>query len=386
MPVIRLDEVLAYARCPLEWFWMSRAGLPRPTTPADLKMAALWQALGFFYEGHTENLLEAMDWVWQDWCASWGEPSVFDDLLRYATTRAGILKQIQLDKGRGASYGERMYRSGLAVLGRRLDEFARAQNRVLMLSEGPAIGSVLGDTVSDCRMAMEQAAGFQEPLPAREECLGQSVRYEVHLDETACLSATCDLAWRKSGDAEGEVSLEVHDMQPAGYVRSHWAKHDLRVIAASLARPPDGATVTWDRVHRVVFRNWPSGTCHVFKETNAGHLHAILATMLRGLRAQVLVPRALSQPAFCRTCVYQLPCWEDGGWEKRHLVDPGTLAQAERLRDLIRDVRRAISGDGLAAQRAREALAVINANVDEVLPDLHAVRAILDEAVIALDG
>jgi hypothetical protein len=95
---------------------------------------------------------------------------VFDDLLRYATTRAGILKQIQLDKGRGASYGERMVRSGLAVLGRRLDEFARAQNRVLVLSESPAIGSVLGDTVTDCRMAIEQAARFQEPLPAREQC------------------------------------------------------------------------------------------------------------------------------------------------------------------------------------------------------------------------
>ena len=124
----------------------------------------------------------------------------------------------------------------------------------------------------------------------------------------------------------------------------------------------------------------------MFTETNAGHLDAILTTMLRGLRAQVLVPRALSQPAFCRTCVYQLPCWEDGGWEKRHLVDPGTLAQAERLRDMIREVRRAMSGDGLAAQRAREALAVISANVDAVLPDLHAVRAVLDEAVIALDG
>jgi len=124
----------------------------------------------------------------------------------------------------------------------------------------------------------------------------------------------------------------------------------------------------------------------VFTETNAGHLHTTLATMLRGLRAQVLIPRALSQPSFCRTCVYHLPCWEDGGWEKRHLVDPGTLAQAERLRDMIRELRRTINGDGLAAQRAREALAVISTKVGEVLPDLHTVRAVLDEAVFALDG
>jgi hypothetical protein len=253
-------------------------------------------------------------------------------------------------------------------------------------SEGPLVGSVLADAYTDCRIAVEQAGRFQEPLPNREQCLGQAMKYEAHLDETMCLLATCDLAWRRAEDAMGEVSLEVHDMQPAGYVRSHWAKHDLRVIAASLARPPAGAAVMWDRVRRVVFRHWPSGTCHVFTETNAGHLHAILATMLRGLRAQVLIPRALSQPSFCRTCVYQLPCWEDGGWEKRHLVDPGTLAQAERLRDMIRDVCRAISGDGVAAQRAREALDVISANVDGVMPDLHGVRAVLDEVVLALDG
>jgi hypothetical protein len=78
-----------------------------------------------------------------------------------------------------------------------------------------------------------------------------------------------------------------------------------------------------------------------------------IPAMLPGWRAQVWSP-GLSQPVFCRTCVYQLPCWEDGGWEKRHLVDPGMLAQAERLRDMIRDVRRAISGDGLAAQQLEQ--------------------------------
>jgi hypothetical protein len=252
-------------------------------------------------------------------------------------------------------------------------------------SDGPLTGSVLADAFTDCRMAVEQAGRFQEALPDRDQCLGQAMNYEVHLDGSVRLLATCDLAWRRAEDATDEVSLEVHDMQAAGFVRSHWAKHDLRVIAASLARPPEGAAVAWDRVRRVVFRHWPSGTCHVFTETNAGHLHATLATMLRGLRAQVLIPRALSQPSFCRACVYQLPCWEDGGWEKRHLVDPGTLAQAERLRDMIREVRRAVSGDGVAAQRAREALAVISANVDSVLPDLRAVRAVVDEAEFALD-
>jgi hypothetical protein len=279
-----------------------------------------------------------------------------------------------------------MHHSGLAVLGRRLDDFARAQNRVLLLSEAPTVGSLLADTFTDCRMAMEQAARFQEPLPTREQCLGQLLKFEVHLDANSVLSGICDLAWRKPDDATGDISLEVHDMQPAGFVRSHWAKHDPRVIAASLAAPADGAATAWSRVRRVVFRHWPSGSCHVFTETNTGHLHAILATMLRGLRSQALVPRALSQPAFCRMCVFQLPCWEDGGWEKRHLVDQGMLAQAERVRDMIRAVRRTVHGDNLAAAKARDALSVISASAELALPDLPAVRVVLEEAGGALDA
>ena len=274
MTTLSLDEVLAYARCPLEWFWERRAGLARRSSPDGLKTTALRQALVFYYEGHTDVLLQAMDWVWRDWCDAWGEPSIFDDLAVYATTRARLLKQIQLDKGRGPSYAERMHRAGLAVLGRRLDEFARTESRVLLANDEQPVGSALGNAFTDCRMATKQAPRFQEPLPSRAEYLGPAVAYEIQLDDHANLLAGCDLAWRRSGDELGDISLEVHDMQSASHVRSRWAKHDLRVIAASLAKPVAGSSVSWEQVRRVVYRHWPSGSSYVFTETNAGHLQA----------------------------------------------------------------------------------------------------------------
>jgi hypothetical protein len=385
MTTLSLDEVLAYARCPLEWFWERRAGLARPSTPDGLKTAALRQALVFYYEGHTDLLLKAMDWVWRDWCEAWGEPSIFDDLLVYAQTRRSLLRQIHHDKGRGASYAERMHRAGLAVLGRRLDEFAHAENRVFLANDEQLVGSALGDAFTDCRMAIEQARRFQEPLPARTEFLGLAVPYEIHLDGHRSLLADCDLAWRRSGDEPGDISFEVHDMQSGSYIRSRWAKHDLRVIAASLASPMAESSVSWERVRRVVYRHWPTGTCYVFTETNAGHLHAIAATVVRGLHAQALVPRALTNPAYCRACVYQQPCWEDGGWEKRHLVDPGAFAQADQIRQMSRRLRKAIDGDDVAAQRARDALAAVATTLEQsVGTDAGIAGATIEEALFAV--
>ena len=125
----------------------------------------------------------------------------------------------------------------------------------------------------------------------------------------------------------------------------------------------------------------------MFTETNAGHLQAIVATVLRGLRAQALVPRALSDTAFCRSCVYQQPCWEDGGWEKRHLVDPGALAQADEIRQMTRRLRKAIDGDDVAAQRAREALSALVTTLEQSgETDFGMTRAIADEALFALRG
>ena len=188
--------------------------------------------------------------------------------------------------------------------------------------------------------------------------------------------------WRRSGDEPGDVSLEVHDMRPASYVRSRWAKHDLRVIAASLARPLTSASLSWQSVRRVVCRHWPSGTSFVFTETNAGHLQAIVATVVRGLRAQSLIPRALTDPVYCRSCVFQQPCWEDGGWEKRHLVDPGAYTQGDQIRQMIRQLRRAVEGDDLAAQRARAALAAVATTLEQS----SLTGGVLDEALFALGG
>ena len=82
MESLTLDEVLAYVRCPQEWFWSERAQLSRPQTLGELRALALREALRLYYGQAARTLAEAFAHVWGEWARAWKSPDLLRDLAR----------------------------------------------------------------------------------------------------------------------------------------------------------------------------------------------------------------------------------------------------------------------------------------------------------------
>ena len=352
---ISVDDLRTYARCPLEWFWERRAGLARPQTIGALVPAAIRTGLAFFYGGQAGDLLASVGLVWQDWCEGWGEAALVRDLAEYAVGRAKILNLFATghvhrpDGGRYAvpemttEYRMRMHSAGLTHLGRKLDEFART-HKLLPADEEDRPGGALGDAFATSMASAERVA---PDLPAREVVLGWQVPYQVDLGIGVHLAGTADLVVQ-AADEPGAVILEVHDFESLAWIRAGLAGRDLRVIAASLGQPapssePGAGGVTWQHVAQVTFRHWPTGQAFNFRETNGGHLAALVAAIARGMRHSVVIPRAVTGYDACRPCAYREHCWDGANWDTLPLIDAGTLGYAEALQAVTRELRRVLA-------------------------------------------
>ena len=113
MESLTLDEVLAYIRCPQEWFWSERAKLPRPQTMSELRALALREALRLSYARAVRTLAEAFAHVWSEWARAWRCPDLLRDLARYAEVRTSIQRAMTQERGRGRGFAQRLAASGL---------------------------------------------------------------------------------------------------------------------------------------------------------------------------------------------------------------------------------------------------------------------------------
>ncbi|MCC6190626.1 MAG: hypothetical protein IT318_16475 [Anaerolineales bacterium] len=367
---IRLDDLRTYARCPLEWFWERRAGVPRPRTIASLLPTAIRTGLEFYYQGHADSLATAVNLVWHDWCEGWGEPALARELAQYAAGRAKILDLFSTgrvqrpDGGRYAvpemtnEYRMRMHSAGLTNLVRSLDEFARTHG-LIAPDESNRPGSALGDAFADCMAMAERNA---PDLPAPAVVLGWVTPFEADLDNGMRLIGQADLMVRAESE-DGAVIVEVHDFEPAPWVRAGLAGRDLRVIAAALAQPSssqsESAGLSWQRVDHVKFRHWPTGQAFAFRETNTGHLLALAAAIARGMQHHVVIPRAVTGYESCRACAYREHCWGQPGWEVLPLLDAGLLGWAEAHRDAFQRLRQDVANDAALATQMRASVAVL---------------------------
>lgn len=382
---LSLDELRLYARCPLEWFWEKRAGYPRPRTTADLMPEAIRIALDSFYRGKARSLGEAVALVWKTWCDEWGEPSLSLKLAQYATTRASLLNQIprtpgdtlQMLKWKQA-YKSKMRVSGLHDAGQKLDRVARSCGLVVPDEKG-RIGGALGDAFADCLVAVDGLEASRYLLPHRDRVLGWQMPYQIELGHDLRLTGLADLVWRSDADDKAIV-LEVHDYQNLAWVRSRLVKHDLRVIAASLAQPTSASgSAHWERVEAVLFRHWPSGvTIRCNGETDLGALHALLTSAARGMQSQIFIPRSLSGYDSCRTCAHLSRCWDEG-LELVQFVDYGVIGPSEHLRAAMAELRQTMAGEDLAARRARQGLEIMTRAFDAIGPDPVSINAFIQE-------
>ncbi len=389
---LTVDELLQYVRCPLEWFWERRAHVPRPLAANSMTADGLRQAQAFFYEGHAPTLRDALRMVWQDWADAWGQATLPSGLDRYAQGRAAILELFERGRvtrpdGRRYTaprltneYRNRMHSGGLTDLGRGLDEVA--QKVGLSLGDDGENGS-LADAYADGLAAAERMG---PQLPSRDVVLGWQVAYGVELPNGWSLAGMADLVWRAEAErGASAVVLEVHDLQDTAWVRAGLAGRDLRVIAASMAQPVPDQAPTWERVDRVVYRQWLAGQTFTFRETNPGHLVAVAAAAVRGIETGVVIPRALAGYQNCQVCPHRERCWDERGWEALALIDDSALARATRVQELANAARAKLQGNGEAARLAREAVDSI-ANGLREMSDSVGVAALLAESRHVVEG
>jgi hypothetical protein len=399
-----LDDLLTYARCPMEWFWEKRAGAPKPATPRGLIPGALRQAIAFYGKGHAESLKVAVEWVWQDWCAAWGDRSILDNLKRYSGGRAAVLRQFEsgritrpdgsryLAPRMTSEYRRRMGEAGLMDLGRRLDGFARQLG--LALPEGYGPGSAFGDAFADSWHMAERASIAEAKWPGRETVLGWHVPFAVSLGNGLRVVGKADLVLRPPPNAEaGEVILEIHDYHSLPIVGANAAARDLRVIAASLAEPlspaeaaGNGSALTWHTVSHVVYRHLPGGQAFIIREVSPGRLLAVVSTVARAIRSQVVIPRLLTSPVDCQACPYRERCFSGQGWDALDLLDPTTLARAEQLLAAVKSARQALKSDRQASRLAINALQSLEANLRRDMPDVAGMMETLAEVRSALEA
>lgn len=376
MESLTLDEVLAYVRCPQEWFWSERAQLSRPQTLGELRALALREALHLYYAGDARSLADAFAHVWGEWARAWKSPDLLRDLARYAEVRTAIQRAMTQERGRGHGFAQRLSASVLGSLPRDLD--AIAQTHRLWDAGFGQPGSRLGDVFADCFVAVDQVARFDVPLPTPDQVVGIALPYTTDLG----VNGVADLVWQED-DAQG-ATLEVHDLCGPDYVRVREAKIDLRVVAARLARPLD-TSAPWAQARRVIYRNWVRGDSYAFSEVNYGSAQATLSAVRRGLQAQAFVPRALARPRACLDCVYKSVCIDEGGWESQHLVDGGLLSRAEELRQVRATFRRAAQTAPAIAHQTLNELDGVLERLALGSADPGWIAAIRDEAQNGLD-
>jgi hypothetical protein len=393
---LTLDDLRMYLHCSLAWFLEKRAGLEAPRRVAALAGEAVREGLAVYYTGEAERLGTAVARVWQGWCAGWGEEALYTDLLRYARDRAAILAQFEKGAFRkfdgeryqapqlSAKYRDLMHDRGLTALGRKLDELAAVRGLALddpsARPGGARVGSALGDAFADSLVAAERMSRqAAHPLPAPEVVLGLQIPAQVDLSPTLRLTAFIDLVSQAAGGGEAAVQLEVHDFEPLPFVRAGLAARDVRVLAALLAQPATEA-LAWGKVERVIYRHWPSGEVYAVPEGNVGYLLAVVASAARGMRHQVIAPRALTGYDDCRGCRYRQLCWSESGWQSLPLLDPGRLAYAERLREMVGKLKATLGADRAASRRLGEALEVLEGEFVRLDPDLADMLAVTQAA------
>ncbi len=377
-----LDEVLAYARCSMEWYWSRQPDMARPLTPRDLVPALLQQAAMIYYRGSVESVTQGVVTAITDWFVEWGHERMSQLVIQYVSKQAAILARFtsgEIKKGDGhvyvaprlsKAYEKLLQQNGLITVGRELNAFAEGRLGLAMPGDYGA-GSAFGDAFADALRAAERADNQASRWPARESVLGCEQPFIINLGNLT-ITGRANLVLRPSeAEASTEnvlrVAIEVHDYDT--YPAYAWsAVRNLKVIAAALSRAGEGADVLWQQVEKVIYRHVLSGKTFTFREFSPGRLLAVISAVTRGMRASVIVPRMLTAPDGCRACPYYNEC-SGKHWEALDMMDPTASAQATQLLTLMENVVAQVRNEPAAAAQTVTALERVRAEMEHVAPD-----------------
>lgn len=301
MQRIQLERLLAYAQCPLRYWWRYRAHIQAPVIAEELPRLALQQGLRrYYYEGEAASLVDGCVAAWQAWADDWRCPPETPALIaRYVKMRA----QRQ----------EEDLPPDLLPL---LDELREACRDVILPSAGDYdLPAALDDTV----LAALRYAG-----PRRDR------RREVRLDWPIQISLTAGIVVEGLASLvameRGRVAVaEFHDYSPYRPSETFLPRH-LNLVALANA---EGAG--WEDEWSVVYRHMPTGfSTSVLTTRDADRLLPVISAALRGIECGVFLPRITATDRECERCAYLGLCATPDGLDALDDLDATLIAVREK--------------------------------------------------------
>lgn len=305
---VDLEEVLVFARCPMEHLWRYKIGLTPPITGNALVQETVRGGLFHFYSGVAVSPLEGVQSQWRDRLSGWGIVKSYELLDCYARLRLEITLPFlngQIKKPSGETYRaprmSQVYRQlseqkGLLSLRAEIDQ--AAGGAPIVLTDDESLADLFADTI-------EIALRFLKPLPT--QMIGIHEPFSVPLPDGLIMTGYVDLVL--PGDSD-KANLELWDFTSVAFP---WPilRHDLQVIAALHARSdkwPAG-------VDRVMVRYVRTGqVAEVFGRTIPPWTAAALATALQATMRSTGVPRLAVSALQCKECPYWTECTSENGW------------------------------------------------------------------------
>ncbi len=323
MQKIELDALLAYARCPMLYWWRRQARIEAPPTAEALPERAFRQALGRYYEGRAMDVLQGVVDVWRDWLTGWGYPAeTMDELQRYAGVEATILMPFldgSIRRKDGTPYQAprmtRHYKEQARAAG--LPKMARELRRALR--EAPIVVVDKYDLVTALSDTVLMALRYEGPERDPYGNTRVSVPFEVPITEGITVLGKADLVVMESG--QQVVVAEAHDYgrhrPPALAVSRH-----LLVVSLFNARGEG-----WEGRWSVVYRHMPTGASVRVDETEScDRLLPVITAALRGVQCGVYLPRLAVAERECSSCPYYGLCVTEDGLDVLDDMEPTLLS------------------------------------------------------------
>ena len=300
MQRIQLERLLAYAQCPLRYWWRYRAHVQAPVIAEELPRLALQQGLRRYYEGEAASLVDGCVAVWQAWADDWRCPPETPALIaRYVQMRA----QLQ---------GQDLPPDLLPVL----DELREAWRDVILPSAGDY------DLLAALDDAVLAALRYAGPRRDRQR--------EVRLDWPFQISLTAGIVVEGLASLvaleRGRVAVaEFHDYSPYRPSETFLPRH-LGIVALANA---EGAG--WEGEWSVVYRHMPTGfSTSVFTTSDADRLLPVISAALRGIECGVFLPRVAATDRECERCAYLGLCATPDGLDALDDLDATLIAVREK--------------------------------------------------------
>lgn len=321
---ITLDQVLTYARCPMEHLLRYQLKVPALPTGQDAIQQTVRLALRDFHSGAKPSVLVAAQAAWRVLLGEWQVDNLnnaYAALENYALLRAELLLpffQGEIVKPDGSRYrnprASRVYQQraqarGLLNLQAVVDE--QIPHPRLSLRSDELLAEVFADS-------LEIAARCRKPAVDDAAAPGVQVPFRLDLPGNYGLSGWADLlACVQEHGRPGMVAVlyDFSDHPEPGEILAH----DLRVLALLNAgdefwRGP--ALAGGSESSRIVKVHYlrTGGTVSVYGSASPAWGRALLSAVVRAVNTPG-VPRMAFAPGQCGGCAYYDVCASVQGWD-----------------------------------------------------------------------